>query len=158
MADQYENGYEVAKNIFSTFGAVLAPVEMADFAYGFNAYVQEYLGIDTPLNIEEEEEEEQGASGIYAYTPASPVAGRVLIVQLADNLVKEFSDDFPFDPIKEVMPAPLAYWFREGVPVALTFNEWDWMATHCYDEIAEAYNYIREQWLPDLPELDWDKA
>lgn len=155
MTDQFENGYEVAKNIFSTFGAVLAPVEMADFAYGFNAYVQEYLGFDTPA--EGEEEEEQGESGIYEFTPASPVAGRVLLIQLADNLVKEFSNDFPFDPLKEVMPAPLAYWFREGVPSALTFD-WDWMATYCYSEIAEAYKYIREKWLPDLPELDWDRA
>lgn len=154
MTDQFENGYEVAKNIFSTFGAVLAPVEMADFAYGFNAYVQEYLGFDTPL--EDEEEEEQGESGIYEYTPASPAAGRVLLIQLADNLVKEFSDDFPFDPLKEVMPAPLAYWFRMGVPSALTFD-WDWLATYCYGEIAEAYNYVRKEWLPDLPELDWDR-
>lgn len=157
MTDHYKNGYETAKNIFSTFGAVLSPVEMADFAYGFNAYVQEYLGIDVPIEDEEEEEGEQGESGIYAYKPASPVAGRVLLIQLADNLVKEFSDDFPVDPLKERYPAPLAYWFREGVPSALTF-EWDWLATYCYSEIAEAYKYIREQWLPDLPELDWDNA
>lgn len=81
----------------------------------------------------------------------------MLLIQLADNLVKEFSDDFPVDPLKERYPAPLAYWFREGVPSALTFD-WDWMATYCYDEIAEAYKYIREQWLHDLPELDWDNA
>lgn len=157
MTDHYKNGYETAKNIFSTFGAVLAPVEMADFAYGFNAYVQEYLGIDTSSE-DEEEEEEQDESGIYAYKPASPVAGRVLLIQLADNLVKEFSDDFPVDPLKERYPAPLAYWFREGVPSALTFGEWDYMATYCYKEIAEAYDFIREKWLPNLPELHWDEA
>lgn len=138
----------------------MAPLDLVEYAYGLYEYFCEYLGFapqEEGSTSTWEEEEEQGGSGIYAYKPASSVAGRVLLIQLADNLVKEFSDDFPVDPLKERYPAPLAYWFREGVPSALTFD-WDWMATYWYDEIAEAYKYIREQWLHDLPELDWDNA
>lgn len=143
MADQYKNGYEVAKNIIETFGAVLAPIEMADFAAGFDDYMQEYLG------YKDADEDE----GIQQYIPAN--SGRVMILQLADGLVNEFSDEFPFDPDTETMPKPLSYWYAEGISPETTGAEWEWYAEYRYLEIKAAYNFIRETWLPLLPELNW---
>lgn len=139
MTDQYTNGYEVAKNIFSTFGAVLAPAEMADFAAGFDDYVQEYLGFK---DVKEEEEKESLLQNI------SSLAGRVLLLQFADNLIYEFSKDFNVDA--------LCYWQKEGLPTEYSSTELEWYAQYCYSEIASAYKTVRERWIPDLPELNWD--
>lgn len=138
-------------NLLEVLG--IAPLDMVEFAYGMYEYFCEYLGFT---------QEEEGSTSawdeepaIKSYCPA--YNGRVELIQLADTLVREFGQDFPYDPTEEVMPAPLTYWFREGVPSTLTFD-WEWLAAYCYGEIADAYKEVRERWLPDLPELAWDEV
>ena len=156
-------------NQFEGFGA--APLDLVEYAYGLYEYVCEYLGFtqqeegstsaweeeDKEDSAEEwedwkqvEEAEEDEGPAIKTYCPA--YSGRVGLIQFADALIREFGQDYPYDPTEEVMPAPLAYWFRMGVPSALTFD-WDWLAAYCYDEIVDAYKEVRERWLSDLPEL-----
>lgn len=146
-------------NNLEAWGA--SPVDLVEYAYGIYEYFCGYLGFtqeaegsseawDDWKQVEEDEE-----PAIKTYCPAH--SGRVELIQLADALVREFGQDFPYDPTEEVMPAPLAYWFREGVPSTLTFD-WEWLATYTYDDIACAYGDIRSEWLPDLPELAWDEV
>ena len=159
--DWRAQGRESAEANIHTFEALgLAPLDLVEFAYGMYEYFCEYLGFTQEAEgsteaWEVEEEEENEGPAIRTYCPAH--VGRVELIQLADALVREFGQDFPYDPTEEVMPAPLAYWFREGVPSTLTFD-WEWLAAYCYGEIADAYKTVRECWLPDLPELAWDEV
>lgn len=144
-------GKHDAERLISTmesFGT--APLDLVEYAYGLYEYFCEYLGF-----TQEEEGSTSAWPEIKSYCPARN--GRIELIQLADALVREFGQDYPYDPTKEVMPAPLAYWFREGVPSTLTFD-WEWLATYAYDNIACAYGDIRNEWLPDLPELAWDEV
>lgn len=155
--DFREVGKHDAERLISTmesFGT--APLDLVEYAYGLYEYFCEYLGFTQEAEGSSEAwaEEDEGPA-IKTYCPAH--AGRVELIQLADALVREFGQDFPYDPTEEVMPAPLAYWFREGVPSTLTFD-WEWLAAYCYGEIADAYKVVRECWLPDLPELAWDEV
>ena len=155
--DWREQGRKSAEATINTFEALgLAPLDLVEFAYGQYEYFCEYLGFtqEAEGSTEAWEEEDKGPA-IKTYCPAH--AGRVELIQLADALVREFGQDFPYDPTEEVMPAPLAYWFREGVPSTLTFD-WEWLAAYCYGEITDAYKEVRERWLPDLPELAWDEV
>lgn len=104
------------------------------------------------LSLPEDNPEEEPYEGIGSYEVGKDnMVNRVMLIQLADSLVREFSEDFPFAYMDEVGPAPLLYWFREGVPAG--GMDWDWLALYCYEGIAEAYKYIRETWLPNLPDL-----
>lgn len=145
-------------NTFEAFG--VAPLDLIEFAYGMYEYFCEYLGFapqeegEALDNCGLSEEEDEPYDGIGSYVVGKDnVAKRVMLIQLADNLIREFSEDFPFEYMNEVGPAPLMYWFREGVPEG--GMDWDWLALYCYDGIAEAYNYVRETWLPKLPALSW---
>lgn len=163
--DWRAQGRKSAEANINTFEALgLAPLDLVEFAYGQYEYFCEYLGFTQQeegsteawedwKQMEEVEEDEGPA--IKTYCPAH--SGRVELIQLADALIREFGQDYPYDPTEEVMPAPLAYWFREGVPSTLTFD-WEWLATYAYDDIACAYGDIRSEWLPDLPELAWDEV
>ena len=158
-------GKHDAERLISTmesFGT--APLDLVEYAYGLYEYFCEYLGFAPQEKGSteawedwkwvEEVEEDEGPT-IKTYCPAH--SGRVDLIQLADALIREFGHDYPYDPTEEVMPAPLAYWFREGVPSTLTFD-WEWLAAYCYGEIVDAYKEVRERWLPDLPELAWDEV
>ena len=164
--DWRAQGRECAEANINTFEALgVAPLDLVEFAYGMYEYFCEYLGFTQEAEgsteawpddwkwVEEAGEDEEPA--IKSYCPAHN--GRVELIQLADALVREFGQDYPYNPTEEVMPAPLAYWFREGVPSTLTFD-WDWLATYAYDDIACAYGDVRSEWLPDLPELAWDEV
>ncbi len=175
--DWRAQGRECAEANINTFEALgVAPLDLVEFAYGMYEYFCEYLGFTQQEEgstsaweeegkedsteawedwkwVEEVEEDEEPA--IKAYCPVH--SGRIDLIQLADALVREFGQDYPYDPTEEVMPAPLAYWFREGVPSTLTFD-WEWLAAYCYGEIADAYKEVRERWLPALPELAWDEV
>ena len=160
--DWRAQGRKSAEANINTFEALgLAPLDLVEFAYGMYEYFCEYLGFTQEAEGSTEawddwkQVEEDEGPAIKTYCPAH--AGRVELIQLADALVREFGQDFPYDPTEEVMPAPLAYWFREGVPSTLTFD-WGWLATYCYNEIIDAYKMVRECWLPDLPELAWDEV
>lgn len=138
----------------------MAPLDLVEYAYGLYEYFCEYLGFTQEAEgsteaWEVEEEEEDEGPAIETYCPAH--FGRIDLIQLADALIRWHGHDYPYDPTEEVMPAPLAYWFREGVPSTLTFD-WEWLATYCYSEIADAYKEVRERWLPRLPELAWDEV
>lgn len=104
------------------------------------------------LSLPEDNPEEEPYEGIGSYVVGKDnMVNRVMLIQLADGLVREFSEDFPFVYMDEAGPAPLLYWFREGVPSG--GMNWDWLALYHYEDIAEAYKYIRETWLPNLPDL-----
>lgn len=143
--DYYEEGRQEIERIFNS--SFMSPQDLEEFAFGVKDWVDEYLGYKDP------------DEGIHTYVVGEdkiepdPIATRVMLIQLADNLIREFSEDFPFEYMNEVGPAPLMYWFREGVPEG--GMDWDWLALYCYDGIAEAYNYVRETWLPKLPALSW---
>ena len=124
-----------------------APLDLVEYAYGLYEYICEYLGF-----VPQEEGSTEALEGIGSYEIGKDnMTNRVMLIQLADGLVREFSEDFPFAYMDEAGPAPLLYWFREGVPSG--GMDWDWLALYCYEGIAEAYKYIRETWLPNLPDL-----
>lgn len=99
---------------------------------------------DLSFSGEEEEEEE---------VLIPDVDTRIHNLTFADSLVRYYA---PYFPKTDDQPdtAPMMYWRREGISPAL-YDDLEWVATNCYIEIMEAYNYIREVYLPKLPDLEW---
>lgn len=99
---------------------------------------------DLGFSGEEEEEEE---------TLIPDVDTRIHNLQFADSLVRYYSRYFPKKD-DQVDTPPMMYWLREGISPAL-YDDLEWVAINCYIKIMEAYNYIREVYLPKLPDLEW---
>lgn len=99
------------------------------------------------LGFSGEEEEEEEPSLI------PDVDTRIRNIQFADSLVRYYAPYFPKTDDQPLTP-PMSYWWREGLSPALC-DDLEWVATNCYIEIMEAYNYIREVYLPKLPDLEW---
>lgn len=99
------------------------------------------------LGFSGEEEKEEEPSLI------PDVDTRIRNIQFADSLVRYYA---PYFPKTDDQPdtAPMMYWLREGISPAL-YDDLEWVAINCYIEIMEAYNYIREVYLPKLPDLEW---
>lgn len=99
---------------------------------------------DLSLSGEEEEERE---------VLIPDVDTRIRNIQFADSLVRYYA---PYFPKTDDQPdtAPMMYWLREGISPAL-YDDLEWVATNCYIKIMEAYNHIREIYLPKLPDLEW---
>ena len=78
---------------------------------------------------------------------------RIHNLTFADSLVRYYA---PYFPKTDDQPdtAPMMYWLREGISPAL-YDDLEWVAINCYIKIMEAYNYIREVYLPKLPDLEW---
>lgn len=128
MTDYYTEGRRIAKEIFEN-NKWLAPADLTELVYGVQEYFDEYL---CPKPDPE----------------TTKIKNRCMLLQVADGFVRTYAEN------SVGSPEALLYWWREGVPSDPM--GWEWLTKDEYfTNCGDAYNYIRENYLPQMPELDW---